>query len=183
MAAQYCEPGTLKDRAAAGDPELLKDLFSCYRQDLSAFLRRRCGDEADAQDAVQDAFESAAKYLATYRGETPLKNWLYRLASSACTRMRRGRKNDPKMHETYDGTPLAAAEALGTAVEAMLEARLSPLRNALEALSDRDRAVLLLRDGQGLSAVETADALELSESAVKSRLHRARKAVRDFVSE
>ena len=74
-------------------------------------------------------------------------------------------------------------DRLGAAVEAMLEARLSPLRKALESLGDVDRAVLLLRDGQELSAQETASALDLTESAVKSRLNRARAAVREFIAE
>ncbi len=183
MAVQVCKPDSLRERAARGDPDLLKDLFTCYRQDLTAFLRRRCGDDEDARDAIQDAFEAAAKYLATYRGETQLKNWLYRLASSACTRMRRGQKNNPKLHTNIDDGPTPEAERLGVAVEAMLEARLSPLRKALESLGDVDRAVLLLRDGQELSAQETATALQLTESAVKSRLHRARAAVREFVAD
>lgn len=183
MEGQLCKPDDLKERAARGDPELLQDLFSCYRSDLTAFLRRRCGDATDADDAVQDAFVAAARYLATYRGETPLKNWLYRLASSACTRMRRGRKNDPRLHLEYDEPITPALHSMGEAVERMLEARLTPVRSALESLGDVDRAVLLLRDGQGMSAREVGGALELSESAVKSRLHRARKSVRDFLAE
>ncbi|MBI5509744.1 MAG: RNA polymerase sigma factor [Deltaproteobacteria bacterium] len=177
MAHQICKPEELKARAAKGDPALLEDLFACYRDDLLRFLRKRCGNPPDADDAVQDAFVAAARYLDGFRGETPIKNWLYRLAASACTRMRRGRKNDPKRHAEYDDA-LSPTERIGREVEAMLEARLSPLKGALAALPEVDRAVLMLRDGQQLSTREVASTLRLSEAAVKSRLHRARETMR-----
>ena len=145
------------------------------------FLRQRCGNARDADDATQDAFEAAARYLSGYRGETPLKNWLYRLASSACVRMRRGRKNDHKLHDSFEEGQSSGVERMGRAVEAMLEARLSPLKKAMDGLASVDRAVLLLRDGEELSTREVAEALQLSEPAVKARLHRARKAVKQQV--
>jgi RNA polymerase sigma-70 factor (ECF subfamily) len=172
----------LRERAARGDPELLEDLFSCFRGDLVAFLRQRCGNPGDADDAVQDAFMAAARYLQSYRGETTLKNWLYRLASSACTRMRRGRKNDPKLHEAFDDTSSKTVEQMGRAVEAMLEARLMPLQQAIQDLTPVDRAVLMLRDGHEMSTKEVAERMALSEAAVKSRLHRARKAIKAQLS-
>ncbi|OGQ90139.1 MAG: hypothetical protein A2289_19760 [Deltaproteobacteria bacterium RIFOXYA12_FULL_58_15] len=183
MSKQACHADDLKERAARGDPELLEDLFTCFRGDLLAFLRQRCGNPGDADDAVQDAFLSAARYLETYRGETTLKNWLYRLAGSACTRMRRGRKNDPKLHEGFEDGQATTAEEMGRAVEAMLEARLMPLQSAMESLPAVDRAVLMLRDGHELSTKEVAERLELSEPAVKSRLHRARKSLQEHLAE
>jgi RNA polymerase sigma-70 factor (ECF subfamily) len=178
-----CRPDDLKARAARGDPELLEDLFACFRSDLTAFLRRRCGNAGDADDAVQDAFVAAVRYLDSYRGETTLKNWLYRLASSACTRMRRGRKNDPKLHEAFEESGVSPAVGrMGRQVEAMLEARLMPLQSAMENLAPTDRAVLMLRDGHELSTREVADQLSLTEAAVKSRLHRARRALRQHLA-
>lgn len=173
-----CSPSQLTQRARAGDPGLLDDLFACYRDDLLAFLRHRCGHGPDADDALQDAFLAAARHLEGFRGDAPVRSWLYRLASNACTRMRRGRKADPSLHVPFPD--LASADQ--AAVEAALEARLVPLRSALAGLSETDRAVLLLRDGQGMSAREAADALALSEKAVKSRLYRARKQVREALS-
>jgi RNA polymerase sigma-70 factor, ECF subfamily len=172
-----CKPEELRARAIKGDPELLADLFNCFRTDLLAFLRQRCGNVGDAADALQDAFVAATRYLSGYRGETPLKNWLYRLASTACAHMRRGRKNDPKLHSQYEDTVALAGEKSGNDLESMVEAKLTPIRGALAALSVTDRAVLLLRDGEQMSAREVAAALSLTEAAVKSRLHRARRAV------
>jgi RNA polymerase sigma-70 factor, ECF subfamily len=177
VASHVCKPDDLRERAARGDPTLLNDLFDCYSSDLLSFLRRRCGNSTDADDAMQDAFVAATRYLHGYRGEAPLKNWMYRLASTACTRMRRGRKNDRKLHSEYEETAPPGVEKMGRAVESMLEARLSPLMRALEALNPTDRAVIMLRDGEQMSAREVAEALTITEAAVKSRLHRARQAV------
>lgn len=177
-----CDPEVLRRRALEGDPALLEDLFACFRGDLIAFLRRRCSDRVDAEDAMQDTFEAAARYLEGYRGEAALKNWIYRLASSACVRMRRGRKNAPSLHESLDdGRLLRGEEAKGGQAERMLEARLGPLKTALEQLGATDRAVLMLRDGEGMSTAEVASELDLTESAVKSRLHRARRSVKAVI--
>ena len=178
-----CDPEALRTRALAGDATLLADLFTCFRGDLLAFLRQRCGDSADAEDAAQDAFVSAARWLDGYRGETAIRSWLYRLASSACTRMRRGVKGDRRRRVSLDSDPMADAEiaAVGPSIEARLDAHLGPLQVALEALSPTDRAVLLLRDGEGQSAKEVAAALGLTEGAVKSRLHRARRGIRHLL--
>ncbi len=183
MAHRACQPDLLRERAKSGDPALLADLFECFRGDLLAFLRQRCGNAGDADDAMQDAFVAAARYLEGYRGETTLKNWLYRLASTACTRMRRGRKNDPQWNKPFEETTSAPLARMGREVEAMLEARLMPLQAAMGTLAPTDRAVLMLRDGQELSTREVARELRLSEAAVKSRLHRARKAVREAIGE
>ncbi|MBN1960446.1 MAG: RNA polymerase sigma factor [Deltaproteobacteria bacterium] len=182
MTKKACQPDELRRRATAGDPALLADLFTCFRTDLISFLRQRCGHAGDADDALQDAFVAATRYLSGYRGETPLKNWLYRLASTACTRMRRGRKNNPKLHATYEDGQAASIEKMGQDVEAMIEAKLSPLQKALAILNDKDRAVLMLRDGEQLPAREVAITLDVTELAVKSRLHRARKAVQEYLS-
>lgn len=173
-----CDAETMRRRALQGDPKLLDDLFGCYRGDLLAFLRKRCSHGADAEDAMQDTFEAAARYLEGYRGDAALKNWVYRLASSACVRMRRGRKNAAVLHQPLDEEKLSRVEAFGQQADRLIEARLGPLQLALKELSSTDRAVLLLRDGQGLSSAEVAAQLDLSQPAVKARLHRARKAVR-----
>ena len=179
--AKSCEPEELKRRAIGGDPVLIEDLIECFKRDLFKFLRRRCGNAIDAEDALQDTFTAAFRYLSTYRGESSIKNWLYRIASSACTKMRRGKKNSPQLHESIENLDLSRFEELSQEIDSYLEARLMPIREAIYQLSPLDRSVLLLRDGEGLSTSETAVQLGLSESAVKSRLHRARKKLREYL--
>lgn len=170
-----CQPEDLRTRALEGDPTVVQDLIACFQQEILAFLRNRCGNTADAEDASQEAFESVVRYLDGYRGESSIKNWMYRLASTACTRMRRGQKNDPKRHSPIEEEKLTHLATLGQEVESMLEAKLMPISEAINKLNPTDRNVLWLRDGEGLSTEETAEELHLTPSAVKSRLHRARK--------
>ncbi len=180
MKPAYCDSEELTRRARQGDPTLLSELFSCYREDLLGYMGNRCGNATDAEDAVQDAFVNATRAIDGFRGEAAIRTWLYRLAANACTRMRRAKRDDPSMHLSVDEAPIAQ---LQRTIDGVLEARLSPLQRALEGLSEKDRAVLLLRDGAGMKASEAAAELGLTEGAVKSRLHRARQAVRDEVGE
>ncbi len=180
---KLCNPEELRQRAISGDSHLIDDLIECFKSDLLNFLRRRCGNFIDAEDALQDTFASAFRYLATYRGESSIKNWLYRIASSACTKMRRGKKNSPHIHESLEELDFSKVESLSQEIDSYLEARLMPIRDVLYQLSPLDRSVLLLRDGEGLSTAETAEQLGLTESAVKSRLHRARKRVRALLED
>lgn len=179
MTKQTCDPQELLKRAATGDDSLVQEMFTCFRGDLISFLKKRCGNSPDAEDALQDTFENAAKYLEGFRGETKVKNWLYRLASTACMRMRRGQKNNPQLHQTIDESKHSGLEEMGETVERMLDAKLLPLQQALEDLQTTDRAVLLLRDAEGLTAKETGVLLKLSPAGVKSRLHRARLAMKE----
>jgi RNA polymerase sigma-70 factor (ECF subfamily) len=179
--AKTCEPEKLRQRALDGDPNLVNDLINCFRNDIIGFLRKRCGNQRDAEDASQDAFESMLRYIHDYRGENSIKNWLYRLASTACSRMRRGQKNQPQIHDSIDEQNLESVQAIGLQVEAMLEAKLMPLQDAIAQLKSLDRSVLLLRDGEELSTEETAQLLGITTSAVKSRLHRARKELRHWL--
>lgn len=179
MIERDCKKDELRQRALGGDPNLLEDLFNYCRDDLMVFLRQRCRDHHDAQDAMQDTFVAAAQYLSGYRGDAQLKTWLYRLAASACTRMRRGQKNNPGIHEALDETALPRPATSPHALDLAIDARLRPLKRAIEQLKPMDRKVLLLRDGEGMSTREVAAALKLSEASVKSRLHRTRQSVKE----
>lgn len=179
--SSWCNPDRLRERALENDPTLIKDVIGCFRGDLERFLRQRCGHSSDADDALQDVWESTLRYMDGYRGESSIKNWLYRLASSSCMKMRRGQKNNQNIHTSstleLELTKIAFS-AQKVEVESMLEAKLMPIREALEKLSPLDQKVLWFRDGEGFSTAEAAETLELSESAIKSRLHRARQQVR-----
>jgi RNA polymerase sigma-70 factor, ECF subfamily len=117
-----------------------------------------------------------AKHLGEYAGRSSLSSWAFALTRSACARKRRGLKNKPPMSdehiaETQDLAPSPEARAADHELA-------RALGNALDGLSDDHREVILLRDIEGLSASETAGVLEISLDALKSRLHRAREALR-----
>ncbi|GMV40522.1 MAG: hypothetical protein AMXMBFR64_22380 [Myxococcales bacterium] len=180
-----CSDGDLTDRARAGDLSVFEDMIRCYSERLLAFSRGRCGDDEDARDTVQDAFVAAYRYLPGFRGETTLKSWLFRLVASACLKRRRGMKHDRRRHSSLDAedAPQHAIDEPDPERQASMTQLVSVVSAALEALSDLDRAVLLMRDSEQMSAKEVGDSLGLTVSAVKSRLHRARTVVRARVEE
>jgi len=184
-----CDDDELTRRAAAGDPDVFADLIRCYSDRLLAAARARCGDPQDAQDVLQDTYVNALRYLPDFRGEATVRGWLYRLAMSACTKKRRGRKNDPKLHtplavpssddDAPRGADLAAAESDDPERQAAVGQTLHKLGELLLDMGELDRAVLLLVDGEGRRPAEVGPMLDLSVPAVKSRLHRARKTLRE----
>jgi RNA polymerase sigma-70 factor (ECF subfamily) len=181
----HCNDGDLTERAREGDLGVFEDMIKCYSERLLAFSRDRCGDEEDARDTVQDALVAAYRYLPGFRGETTLKSWLFRLVASACIKRRRGMKHDRKRHQSMDAedSPQHAGNEPDPERRASMVELVSVVSEALRDLSELDRAVLLMRDSEEMSAKEVADALRLTVPAVKSRLHRARTIVRTRIEE
>lgn len=167
---------------SSGDRAAFEELISRYEARIFRFGFRMCGHEQDAEDVVQDTFVSAYRYLKGFRGEASLLTWLLKIASSACLKKRRLKKNEPRNHVPFDDLqsqatgeaqldsppgPTPDAEVLSAEVRAKLH-------EALAAIPAHYRQVLVLRELEGMSTKEVAEILELTESAVKVRLHRAR---------
>lgn len=161
-----------------------------YGRRLMAFGMRMCRQREDAEDVFQDTLLKAYKSLQGLREPAALKTWLYRVAANQC-RMKR-RKEAPGRElaledlgppgwelDGGDGAPAAVPDwsRLPDAVAQRTEVR-QALESALEELPQDYRMVVLLRDLEGLSTQEAADALGLGLSAVKMRLHRGRLALR-----
>ena len=183
-----CNDDDLTRRAAAGDPDVFGDIIRCYSDRLLSAARARCNDPQDAQDVLQDTYVAAMRYLPGFRGEATVRGWLFRLAMSACTKKRRGRKNDPRLHvpiliEASEDAPppmvLSATDATDPERQAAVSQVMKQMSDLLLDMKEQDRAVLLLVDGEGRRPAEIAPLLGLSVPAVKSRLHRARKAFRE----
>ena len=148
-------------------------------------------DDAEAQDAVQDACLLAFRKLDTYDGSGPLEAWLYRIGiNAALARLRkRGRLNEGQLDDLmpeYDryGVLLGDPDWRKISPETLLmqSETVHQVRKAIDQLPDRSRILLLLRDIEGLSTAEAAAALDLSEGAVKTGLHRARLALKALLA-
>ncbi len=150
---------------------------------------RMMGNPQEAEEVMQEAFISAFRALPRFEGRSQLGTWLYRIAyNAALMRLRRRRAPTFSLDEpweTDDGELVPRQFVDWTAVpDSMLlnkELR-GVLETALAALSPSLRSVFVLRDIEGLSTAETAEALELTETNVKVRLHRARLALREKLS-
>lgn len=163
-------------RAGKGDHQALEIVLARVAPSIHRFGLRMCRNVHDAEDVLQDTLLTIAKHLGTFDGRSSLSSWVFALTRSACARKRRGLKNQPPasdahLAETHDPAPSPEARAADQELAAALS-------TALNGLPDDYREVILLRDVEGLSASEAAGALGVSVDALKSRLHRAREALR-----
>ena len=165
-------------RAQKGDSEAFRTLVEGYQTQVYRLAARMCGESA-ADDVTQEAFVAAWRALPSFRGDCRFSTWLYRLTTNAAIdllrREKRHRNADDitELDLSDDGpSPQELAER-GETQEAV--------RRALGQLSEEHRQVLLLRSMQELDYGEIADALEISEGTVKSRISRAKGRLRELL--
>ena len=167
----------------SGKSELFEELVNRYEQKLFNFGLRMCGDVYDAEDLVQETFLNVFRYLKGFRFETKFKNWLYRIATSTCLKKRRKSKYAPERELSLDEfilqndsqMPEEIPEWAQMPLEQLLNEELANiLKEAILTLPEKYRLVVVLRDLEGFSTIETAQILNLKTSNVKVRLHRAR---------
>src|SRR5512134_2896923 len=178
----------LLDAARAGDRAALDQLLTRHQGRVYRFGLKMCRDPEDAKDVLQETLLAAARTVKDFRGASSVSTWLYTIARSFCIKKRRRSKFAPEQEESLDAREpgLEARqvsdpsrgpedELAGRQVEAALE-------RAITSLDPMYREVLVLRDVEGLTAPEVAEVMGLTVEAVKSRLHRARVAVREAVA-
>ncbi len=174
--------------AQNGDRTALEALMAEAVPQLLRYTRRMCrGDHADAEDVVQDTLLTATRQIHAFRGESSFSSWLYAIARSSCSRRhRRALDKSGVMVAMGDGQGtgsgsedrLFASEDPGPESELARRETARMLDDALATLDEAAREVLVLRDVEGLTAPEVSHVLGISQEAVKSRLHRARAALR-----
>ena len=147
-----------------------------------------CRDHRDAEDMVQDTFLNVFRYLKDFRYETKFKNWLYKVAASTCIKKRRKSKFAPEKELSLDEfrssdeaeTPDQVPEWALMPLDKLLNEELAgAINRGILSIPKKYRMVIVLRDVEGFSTVETAQILNLSPANVKVRLHRARLFLRD----
>jgi len=172
----------------AGRTDRFAELVNRYEKKLYNFGLRMCGSVQDAEDMVQDTFLNVFKYLGSFRYETKLRNWIYRIATSACIKRRRKSKFAPDRELSLDefmpgdgeGVPREIPDWANVPLDQLLDEELAKtVKMGIDSLPDKYRMILLLRDIEGFSTAEAAQILDLTESNVKVRLHRARLYLRD----
>ena len=144
---------------------------------------RMMGNHEDAEDVAQDAFLSAYRAFHRFRGDSRVTTWLYRITVNAA--LMRLRKTKLQRSLTHTGIEdVEVPDWSQTPDRAAQNSELQDkLRQGLGRLEPDLRAAVVLRDVQGLSNAEAAEVLDLSVAALKSRLHRARVLLRQFLSD
>lgn len=170
-------------RVRAGDDAALEALLARYQAQVYRFGRRMCRDPEDARDVLQETLLAAARGVHDFRGASSLSTWLYTVARSFCIKQRRRSKFAPAEVRSLDADDRAAGGLDDPAPrpdQALADRQVArALEQAIAALAPPYREVLVLRDVEGLTAPEVAEVLGVGVAAVKSRLHRARAAVRE----
>jgi RNA polymerase sigma-70 factor (ECF subfamily) len=175
----------------AGDEAAYERVVRLYSPRLLASARRILRNEEDARDAVQDAFLSAFKSLDRFEGQSLFSTWLHRIGVNAALMKLRSRQRKPERpvsdllpkfledgHQADPAVPWEPAEKLLERQETR-----ELVRRSIDTLPDSYRTVLLLRDIEGLDTEQTAEQLGVSAGVVKTRLHRARQALRTLLDE
>ena len=177
----------LLEAARRGEAPALEKLLERHQEQVYRFGMKMCRDPEDARDVLQDTLLAMARSVRDFRGSSSISTWLYSIARGFCIKKRRRSKFAPEKERSLETDASEEATALADPGRAPDEALAGKqVREALEAaigsLEPSYREVLLLRDVEGLSAPEVAEVLGIGVPAVKSRLHRARLAVRERVA-
>jgi len=155
-----------------------------YADRIYGIAFRITGDDADAEDAMQEAFLAIFRGLGTYRGQAAFSTWAYRIAVNAALQMRRRR---PRPDQQLVESDLANLAITDWSERVEDEAERHELAGAIEQgihlLPEDFQVAVILRDVEGLSASEAAAVLQISEGALKSRLHRGRLLLRAHLAE
>ena len=172
----------LVELARAGDGQSIELIIRRYNRKLYRTARAILRDDAEAEDAVQDAYLQAFRNLSSFRGDSSLGTWLTRIAANeALMRRRRNTRRSeviplhdddmPPMEELPGETPTPEREAIGNEMRRMLERQ-------VDALPDLYRPVFVLRAIEEMSVEEAAKALDLPEATIRTRYFRARALLR-----
>ena len=174
----------LVERSRAGDRSAFEELVRRHADRLYAVVLRFVADADEAEEVTQEAFLRAWRNIGRFEGRSQFFTWIYRIGINEAKR-RSERQPTAGAVRSIEDSPIEDAPDWSEAPEFRAEQRdlRRVLEDAVRALPPDYRAPLILRDVEGLSTQHAAEVMELGEAAFKSRLHRARLAVRRAVDE
>jgi RNA polymerase sigma-70 factor (ECF subfamily) len=180
MAKAAPSDAELVSQAQAGRSEAFGRLVERHQDYVYSSVCYLVGSGPDAEDIAQDVFVSAYRALGKFEGRARFTTWLYGIMLNSVRSYWRRQKKVTVLSmdlggEGEDPAPQFAAQQDGPAELTARAERVGAVRQAIAGLDERLREVIVLRDIQGLSYEELAEALELPDGTVKSRLHRARR--------
>jgi RNA polymerase sigma-70 factor (ECF subfamily) len=163
-------------RAQRGERNAFSELVCIHAQGVRNVIYRMCSDPQIAEDAAQEAFIQAWTHLPSYRPQTSLRNWLYRIAFNAATDILRREKRF--LPNSIEELPLTDSRP-GPEAALFQTERTALVQKAILSLPDASRAVLVLREYEEMSYHEIADTLDIPVGTVMSRLNYARKILKE----
>ena len=183
---------SLIEKVRGGDYQAFEFLVTRYEAKVYRLAIRMLRNPQDAEDALQETFLQVFRGLPGFEGRSQFSTWLFRLATNVCLMRIRHRETEPSkllpledyLPKLEEGGSPQMVDWADRPEDALLskESR-EQMMGALDKLPPEYRAVFILRDIEGFSNAETGESLGISIAAVKSRLHRARLALRGMLSE
>ncbi|MCK6582770.1 MAG: sigma-70 family RNA polymerase sigma factor [Anaerolineales bacterium] len=177
------------DALVAGDRAEFARLVNVYSSSIYRLGLKMLGNPQDAEDVLQNTFLNALTHIKNFEGRSSLATWLYRIAANEALMLIRKKKPEINLEDVKDGgedkdlQPTQFVDWSALPEDELLSGEgKKVLDEAIGTLPESLRIVFLLRDVEGLSIKETADALNLTETNVKTRLLRARMFLREALS-
>ena len=184
---------SLVRRAQAGDQRAFAVLVERYQRKAYGVAVGLLKDREEAMDVAQEAFVKVYKYLDHFKGDSSFYTWLYRITVNLCIDRRRRRGGDPRDQVEFDEAVRREDEGevgvLGSRLgsnpqKAALRAELmAQIEAALQQIPEKHRAILLLREVEGMSYEDLAKTLKIRKGTVMSRLFHARKKMQSLLSQ
>jgi RNA polymerase sigma-70 factor (ECF subfamily) len=172
------------ERAKSGDVAAFEEIFDRYQRKVLLTAWRILGNREDARDAAQEVFLRVYKYLGRFRSDQDFAAWLYRIIVNVCRdhARKRGRREQFSSYEAEHRQGGFDSIASSEDVEASLlrSQQQSMIAEALNSLSVKERAAIVLRDLEGLTTEEVARALGSSQATVRSQISTARAKIKKF---
>ncbi len=170
-------------RCREGDAAAFASLVSLHEHMVFNLAARLLGDGEEARDVAQEVFLQVYRRLGRFEGRSSLKTWIYRIVVNQCHNRRRfwhrhGRDREDALDERFMPSRAPGSRLPGPYEQACAHERARTVQRALLGLPFQQRSVLVLREVEGLSCEEVAAALGIPDGTVKSRLSRAREALR-----
>jgi RNA polymerase sigma-70 factor (ECF subfamily) len=179
-------------RARAKDFGAFEELVDRYEDKIFRLAFRFVRNETEAKEIVQDTFLLVWRKLDTFKGDSQFGSWLYRVATNTALMRLRAQRRHPEVSteelpvdylDNYGQVPAAGENwAKRPDDELQSDELRRRIQKAVDELPEIYRTVFIIRDVEGLSTEETAEVLEISIPTVKTRLHRARLALRDAIT-
>jgi RNA polymerase sigma-70 factor (ECF subfamily) len=165
-------------RVQQGDTDSFEILVRRHQRTIFNLVYRLLGDYDDAAEVAQEVFLSAYKSIGQFRGNANFSTWLYRIGLNHASTRRKSLNNTQQRHVPLDGTEAIADGAVDPARSFEHKEIQERVQQALNNLDPDDARIILLRDLQDVPYEDVAEMLDIPVGTVKSRLHRARQALK-----
>jgi RNA polymerase sigma-70 factor (ECF subfamily) len=163
-------------RCREGDARAFQDLFLNYRADVTRLLHRMVGSRSELEDLLQEVFVQVHRSIKSFRAESRLSTWIYRVAVNVALMHRRAAKSRPYIVATRD-EPLLLDESAPPDEELSRRRRVEALYRLLDRVSDKKRVVYVLHELEGMSPNEISKVVGAPVLTVRTRLFYARREV------